>query len=290
MSNNKKILARRQRLFITFCALSKAKGMAINMRIQKYKKAKRTLDDINRNPSKYLIIHYSCESFYDIKDGRTPRITSIAVRYYDTAQTESFSIHKIAEKQKIPLEQVKDCFDSLEKMMLSEFFKFVKVHKGYKWLHWNMRDINYGFKAIEYRFEVLGGKPEIIQDNDKIDISRIFIDRYGVAYISHPRMESLLKKNHIAPKDYLNGEEEAKAFENKEYIKLHQSTLRKVDVISNILDRACENTLKTNASWKDIYGVTPSGIFEFLKNNWVWNVTVWFITLIIGAVLGKIIN
>lgn len=260
------------------------------MRIEKHKKAKRIFDDIYKNPSKYLIIHYSCESFYDIKEGKTPRITSIAVRFLETAQSESFSIHKIAEKDKITLDKIDECYDCLEKKMLREFFDFVKEHKGYKWLHWNMRDINYGFKAIEYRYEVLGGKPTVIQDGDKIDVARILIDKYGVAYIGHPRMESLLAKNKIVPKDYLNGAQEATAFENKEYIKLHQSTLRKVDVIANIIDRACENTLKTNSTWKDIYGLTPSGIFEALKNNWAWNLIIWAITLVLGVILGKLFS
>ena len=71
------------------------------MRYKKHKDAHKILLEISINPSKYYTIHYSCESFYDITDGRTPRITSIAIRNYDTAQTESFSIHKIAEKKHI---------------------------------------------------------------------------------------------------------------------------------------------------------------------------------------------
>ena len=60
-------------------------------------KACQLFKEIGNNPKNYLIIHYSCESFYDIQDGHTPRITSIAVYDYATAQTDSFSIHKLAE-------------------------------------------------------------------------------------------------------------------------------------------------------------------------------------------------
>ena len=42
------------------------------MQYEKHKSARKIFSDIDKNPSKYLIIHYSCESFYDIKDGHTP--------------------------------------------------------------------------------------------------------------------------------------------------------------------------------------------------------------------------
>jgi hypothetical protein len=170
--------------------------------------------------------------------------------------------------------------------MLKEFFQFVKQHSQYKWLHWNMRDINYGFKAIEHRYEVLKGKPEIIIDENKIDISRLLISNYGVGYISHPRLPKLLEKNNIHPKNYLLGEDEAAAFNNKEYIKLHQSTLSKVDVLSNLLERTINNSLKTNAKWKEIYGITPQSIFYIIKENWVAQLIIWIITLFAGAILG----
>lgn len=259
------------------------------MRYDKHKRACNILKDIDKNPSNYLIIHYSCESFYDIKDGRTPRITSIAIRSYDLGQTDSFSIHKVAEKKRVNFESIVEHYDELEYTMLTEYFEYVKEHKGFKWLHWNMRDINYGFKAIEHRYEVLGGKPEIVLDNVRIDIARLFIDKYGVEYISHPRMEKLIELNHIQPKDYLSGAQEAQAFENKEYIKLHQSTLRKVDVFANLIERTIQNTLKTKARWYNIYGISPQGLFEFAQNNWILQIVGWVITLILGVVLGKFI-
>ncbi len=69
------------------------------MRYKRHKQARIILKEIEESPREYLVIHYSCESFYDIRDGRTPRITSIAIREFDSGQTHSFSIHKIAEKQ-----------------------------------------------------------------------------------------------------------------------------------------------------------------------------------------------
>lgn len=256
------------------------------MQYEKHKMAKKILSEIDKNPQNYLIIHYSCESFYDITDGHTPRITSIAVYDYSSAQTDSFSMHKVAEKKHIPTDNIEAQYDDLERTMLDEFFTYAKEHKEYMWIHWNMRDINYGFKAIEHRFSVLGGKPYKIDDSKKIDLSRILIQYYGVGYIDHPRMEKLIEYNKITAKDYLSGQNEATAFKNKEYIKLHMSTLRKVDVFANIINRAINNTLKVKSKWHEIYGISIQGVLNFCKETW-WIQIIWtIISLILGAILG----
>ncbi|MDY0207637.1 MAG: hypothetical protein RBR82_13595 [Pseudomonas sp.] len=127
-------------------------------RIQKRKGMHKELSALYEKSEHVLLIHYSCESFYDIKDGRTPRVTSIAVRNLKTAQTESFSIHKIAERRQVAIADIPTKYDQLEKEMLSEFFEFLKYRQTFHFSHWNMRDGNYGFSAIEHRFQVLGGE------------------------------------------------------------------------------------------------------------------------------------
>lgn len=111
-----------------------------------------------------------------------------------------------------------------------------------------------------------------------------------VGYISHPRLPKLLDKNNIRPKDFLEGGDEAIAFQNKEYIKLHQSTLRKVDVLSNIVDRCANNKLKTNAKFIEKYGLTPQGIFYMIKDNWVAQLLVWVFSMIASGFVGVIIT
>lgn len=259
------------------------------MQYDKRKKAEKIIKIIDKNPEMYLITHYSCESFYDITDGRTPRITSIAVYNFESAQTDSFSLHKIAERKHIDLSEIEDKYDQLEKQMLTEFFKYAKEHKEYKWIHWNMRDMNYGFKAIENRYLVLGGTPFYIPDTNKIDLSRLLIQYYGVGYIDHPRMEKLIDYNHISAKDFLSGADEAIAFENKEYVKLHMSTLRKVDVFANILNRVINNKLKVKSKWYEMYGLSFQGIFNYCREKW-WIQLIWSaILLLLGAILGKLI-
>ena len=106
-------------------------------------------------------------------------------------------------------------------------------------------------------------------------------------YIGHPRFDSLLKFNDIKAKDFLSGQEEAKAFENKEYVRLHLSTLRKVDCLANLLNRAIDGTLKVNSKWWDIYGITPQSIFEYLTGRWWFQILWTLLTLILGAWIGR---
>lgn len=241
-------------------------------KLKRRREAHRGFDGIARKRDMYLVIHYSCESFYDIKDGRTPRITSIAVRNFATGQTSSFSIHKSAELAGIPADEITGRYDELERKMLDEYFDFIKSRHGYSFIHWNMRDINFGFQAIEHRYRVLGGDAFVIDDFRKFDQARELISLYGVAYTAHGpngRLHSLIEMNKITARDALTGAEEAAAFDNKEFVKLHQSTLRKVDVMSNILERVLDGSLKTNATWVDIYGVHPAVVVELAREHWV---------------------
>jgi hypothetical protein len=214
----------------------------------------KVLDKLFEDAANVWVIHYSCESFYNRTEGRSPRITSIALRKLDTAQSISFSIHQTAERNCVSFGQIEGEYDNLEKEMLTEFFEHLASRQGMKYLHWNMRDANYGFQAIEHRFKVLGENPHVVDDNNKIDLSRMLIDIYGRGYICHPRMEKLLERNDIATRDFLTGEEEAKAFEEHNYAALHQSTLRKIDVIANIASQAHDRDLTTNTTWWEMRG------------------------------------
>ena len=95
-------------------------------------------------------------------------------------------------------------------------------------------------------------------------------------------------KNNITTKDFLTGTDEAQAFVNREYVRLHMSTLRKVDILANIAGRADNGSLKTNATWKEIYGSYPEAVGDFLKEHWVISILVFIsaIASIIGLFLS----
>lgn len=236
-------------------------------KLKRRREAKIKLAEVMVKADQVVVIHYSCESFYDRPDGSSPRITSIAVRNLESGQTTSFSIHQVAERKGYSAIALEQHYGELEKLMLDEFYEYVRLRNSYFWLHWNMRDINYGFPAIAHRHKVLKGKPEEIDDSKLVDLSRLLIAIYGNHYIPHPRLVRLIEKNLISNKDFLDGKAEAEAFEKKEYVKLHQSTLRKVDVISNIVERAANNSIKTNSKTKDVYGDYLTAFSELIKEN-----------------------
>lgn len=253
--------------------------------LQKRNKAKKRLAELIGDPERIVVIHYSCEDFYNRPNGSSPRITSIAVKNLANGQTSSFSIHQMAEKRHIPFAQIGQHYDELEKLMLDRFYEYVRAHSGYTWLHWNMRDVNYGFHAIAHRYEVLSGQPVEIHESQLEDLSRLIVAIYGLRYINHPRLPNLVQKNDISTLDFLSGAEEAAAFNNKEYVKLHLSTLRKVEILANIAERADMGILKTNTRWIDIYRLYPQVIGEWLKEHWLASL-ISFIIAVIGLILG----
>ena len=248
------------------------------------------LYEIDKNRETSYIIHYSCGSFTESETGYSPRITSIAIYNLKSGQTTSFSIHQVAEINSISFDDVEKNYDTLEKEMLKNYFEFLNSHQTCKWIHWNMRNSNYGFKALEHRYKVLGGIPVYLDDNNKIDLAKLFNEIYGDKYIPHPKMENIIRENNISMKDFMTGKEEAEAFRNKEFVKLHQSTLRKVYAFSFLYDLALNKKLKNNSKWIDQYGLSFQGIYDYCTTN-VFIVLIWnIIVLFLGGFIGSLFN
>ncbi|MFC6170480.1 hypothetical protein [Loigolactobacillus jiayinensis] len=254
-------------------------------RFKDHKGAAKLLKQIDENKSDYLIIHYACESFFDT-NGRTPHVTSIAVKKFDDGQAELFAIHKIAEIKHVPIEKITAEYDNLEKEMLRRFFDYVKIHIEQKWIHWNMRDSNYGFKALEQRYLVLGGTPTVIPDSNKVDLSRLFIHLYGKGYIDNPRIQSLLKFNNIKPLNFLDGKQEAKAFNDHNYVELSFSTASKVDIFANFLTQSIDKKLKVKSKRSEIYGNSMLGWYDFIAEKPYGKPLIWIIGVLISGIIG----
>lgn len=251
------------------------------------------LKEILKDKNKSVIIHYSCESFIT-SHGRTPRVTSICIRYLGTAHTKSFSIHLQAQFDKKDFNKLSDAdYDNIEKKMLDEFYEFAKKHKDFKWIHWNMRDSNYGFEAIANRYRILGGEHFEVDEDRRYDFPRILGKIYTYGYEENKpdgRLLNLANRNSITIVDALKGIEESTAFENKEYLKLHKSTLRKVDIIDSIIDLTYKDELIVNAKKKNIYGLTIPGMIEIVKSNWIL-IAIWTILFyVLGAATEPIIQ
>src|SRR5258706_12186829 len=104
--------------------------------------------DANKHPDRFYIIHYSSQALYDEGvelGGLSPRITSIVVMHLSTRQTVTFAIHAIAEEARIPKDDVENRYDEVERIMLERFYTFVRDRREKYWVHWNMRNIVFGF-------------------------------------------------------------------------------------------------------------------------------------------------
>lgn len=218
---------------------------------------------------KVFVVHYSCESFFKRNDGSSIKIASISVKNLKSSTTRSFSIHHYAEVLGYPPEKLSVNYEKVEKAMLKDFFTHVSEYRGWTWAHWNMRNINFGFQAIEHRYRVLGGNPCIIEENDKFDVADILQKVYGPNYSKKPMLVNVCSLNEISSDLFLSGADEAESFERSEYLKLHQSTQKKVDFISYIAELALEKRLKTQYKWYKLYGYSPKVIVELLKDHWV---------------------
>lgn len=211
---------------------------------------KEIMKTIKGNRDDVYYIHYSCQSLSDDNEGYSPRITSIAVLHEKSSQMFSFSIHLVAEKLRISRDEIFQKYEEIELRMLNEFFEFVneRIHNAV-WIHWNMSNINYGFEALEHRYEVLSNQKCVhVNEKNKYNLSNVLKLRFGSNYAKNPKMKSLMEINKLLHRDFLNGEEEVTAFKAKEFIKLHKSTMSKVYFFQEVFQRINTNGLKTDTN------------------------------------------
>ncbi|MDZ4791745.1 MAG: hypothetical protein SGJ17_11170 [Hyphomicrobiales bacterium] len=159
-------------------------------------KSSEFIAQIRGNGQNFYIIHYSCQSLYDDNEGLSPRITSIAICHIATEQTVSFSTHAVAEKLSINREHVIERFDEIESELLKQFYKFTRDRRDKYWIHWNMRNLTYGFEHLEHRYDVLGGKDApVIPVERRINLNDMLADRYGSDFAPHPKLIGLMNLN-----------------------------------------------------------------------------------------------
>lgn len=215
---------------------------------------------IKRNPENFYIVHYSCQSLNDDNEALSPRITSIGVTHFATEQTVSFSTHAIAEEMGIAREDVQRNFDRVEEKLLRDFYGFVRDRRDKFWVHWNMRNLAYGFEHLEHRYRVLGGADAaVIPVERRINLNDMLARKYGSDYAGHPKMKNLMEMNGGVHRNFLTGEEELQAFRNNEFIRMHNSTLCKLGFFSSSIKKAVAGKLKTASRG---FGIMLDRIFE----------------------------
>jgi len=210
-----------------------------------YAKSREALDRIKRHRKNCLIIHYACQSLFDDKEGHSPRIANIVVADYENNQTASFAIHMMAEKSGVAKADIGANFDKVERLLLEEFYEFVRNHPGNIWVHWNMKNLVFGFEVLAHRYGVLTGKnaPSVDIDN-RINLAELLIGRYGEGYADVPHIPKLMELNGGIRRDFVPGKEEVDLFDREEFSRLHSSTVSKVSFFRDVMDLVIDNKLK----------------------------------------------
>ena len=202
------------------------------------------------NKENSYVIHYSCQNLNDYNESYSPRITSIAVLHIGSNQMSSFSVHTIAEELNIDKSNIENSYDEIEKVILERFFKFAES-KGEEvyWIHWNMKNINFGFEHLEHRYRILTkSEPFHINEKSRYNLTSMLNYKYGSNYAKHPKMLSLMELNSQKHRDFLTGEEEVSAFKAGEFVKMHKSTMCKVYFFEMVLRKMQKNELKTDTN------------------------------------------
>ncbi|WP_338946729.1 hypothetical protein KST17_01920 [Fusobacterium canifelinum] len=265
------------------------------MQWERHKKAKEEIKNIFNQLINYRIIHYPCQSFSHVENGKTAIVTSIAVYSFSSDTTTSFDIQSSAEQLGIEYDNISisDNPKKIEEKLLRDFFEYINTNKNCKYLHWNMRDSQYGFQALVNRFKVLTGEePEYtIPDIQQKNIAKLLEDYYGTNYVKDPKIKSLIKINSsIKPQFILFGDEEANAFDKGKYNDLHKSTLAKVRLFEKILNSVNDNKLKVSISFLKSFGASPQALFEKVSSKWWWSFITFFLGILIGNVLNKFLQ
>jgi len=176
----------------------------------------------------------------------SPRITSVVVRHFQSGQTVCFSTHTVAEYLGIPWDEIEARYDDIERELLTQFYDWARDRREKYWVHWNMRNVTFGFEHLEHRYRVLTKKePPSIPVEVRINLNDALKDRYGADYAPDPRMPSLMNLNGPRLQGFLSGKEESEAFKGKDFIRMNASTITKVGFFSHVVSAALKGKLKT---------------------------------------------
>jgi hypothetical protein len=214
-----------------------------------YKRRQQAIENLKKvveDPSKVLFIHYTQSRTYDDDyGGISPIITSIVVKSMDDQVCKHFALQFEADKAGIPKDEIQDSYRELEYRILKAFNDFVRRNTMCIWIHWDMKDINFGFEAIKHRFEkIFEGLDDYceIPSNQKRNLRQVLEGMYGERFADGPdHFKDILicNSSNIEDPGYLTRDAESKEFESKNF----DSVIKSVDVKVDFLRRATKKLL-----------------------------------------------
>jgi hypothetical protein len=109
-----------------------------------------------------------------------------------------------------------------------------------------MRNLTFGFEHLEHRYRSLcKTEPPSVPIEVRLNLNGILQQRYGWNYATDPKMKNLMLLNGELDVRFLEGRQEAEAFKNKEFIRMHSSTISKVEFFRHVIALAIAGKLRT---------------------------------------------
>lgn len=218
--------------------------------LKERKIARKNLGSLVEDPSKVLCIHYSESQTYDDDYGNiSPIITSIVIKSLDDTIDKQFAIHFEADKAGIPIDQIQDSYRELELRILKSYNDFVKRHKHCIWLHWDMKNIHFGFEAIRHRYEkIFEGLDDYyeIPSFSKYSLFKILEGMYGEGFVKGTdKLRTLMTTNNsdVDLPQYLERQVESSEFESKNFKSVIDSVDCKVDFLKKAVKKLVDKKL-----------------------------------------------
>ena len=213
--------------------------------------ATQNLKKLIQDPSSVFCIHYSQSETYDDDYGSiSPIITTIVIKSLDEKIDKQFAIHFEADKAGIPKDQIQDSYRELELRILKSFNDFVKRYKNCVWVHWDMKNIHFGFEAIKHRFEKIF---EDLEDYQEIPVHKTYCllnileKMYGENFVNGPdKLQSLMafNNNGLIENSFLQRPAESSEFEKKNFKGVIDSVDCKVEFLKKSLNKLATKTLR----------------------------------------------
>lgn len=271
-----------------------------NNSINEHKEANSIISDYVKKKSDYIFIHYARQNCFADAYEKGPRIIAIVAMNAESEQFVVFSLKKSAEKQGNDFFKLSEMEqDQIEHDMLCDFFEYVNDNKAKTWLHWNMKNNNFGFSAIEDRFRSLKGDPIHFGESKLINISVLLKKKYGMNYAKDNmwngklmgKMYDIFILNNINDSYILDGEREIIEYILKNIIPIEQSVLGKLKAFKIIMEKTADNVLKNRGNvLKDVYGLSIQGIAKYIQDNALLALIFSILGGVVSALICKLVG
>jgi hypothetical protein len=208
--------------------------------------SKRTFDSIvtelralRATGSPVFAVHYACGDLYRA-GSEPPSVCAIA---FEELTSGDVIVYSVVDR---PTDG--------EQYVLTSYFDFLKDHPEARFVHWNMRSADFGFRALQNRYAHLMGQepPQSVASDRDFDVDDLVSLGYGEDFADHPKLKSLAHLNGITLRSFLPGKVEAERFSKKEHAEVRRSVVEKVSIIAKLAKLTLDGALETKRSGRRI--------------------------------------